>query len=344
MADLKQYTKALKKSLDNFDIDKRIEMGNNETTTRNSIIHPFLEDLLNYDSLDGDFTHEYTADFGDNKGLKVDLAMMIDQKEPNIIIECKSASQKNFPTVANFRQLNEYYHYTKSAKIGILTNGVIWSFYIGENRSLVPTPFFTFNITDYDNSDIEMLAMFDKRVIKFDLIIEEAEEIHFLDKFDDALFESLANPSDDFIKDIYSNMGGKRLNPKTKDKIKDLINSVSVKAAYEKLLIDEASNNKSGIVTTQDEHKAFNVVQTILSLSRDVRKHLDRISYKDLKHYFLIIVDDKQNRQICSFQLKQTKSILFIDDKKYELEEVSVPEITKYKKEIIDSALKYLDE
>ena len=337
-----QITKALKKLLENFDIDKRIEMGNNETTTRNSLIHPFLEDLLSYDAMEGDFTHEYTAHFGEKGIRKIDIAMMIHQKEPNIVIEAKKAGAKLNDN--NFEQLNNYYNYTKTAKIGILTNGVIWKFYIGENRSLIPTPFFTFDITDYDNSDVEMLAKFDKRVIKFDPIIEEAEEIHFLDKFDDALFKSLAQPSDDFIKDIYSNMGGKRLNPKTKDKIKDLINSVSVKAAYEKLLIDEASNNKSGIVTTQDEHKAFNVVQTILSLSRDVRKHLDRISYKDLKHYFLIIVDDKQNRQICSFQLKQTKSILFIDDKKYELEEVSVPEITKYKKEIIDSALKYLKE
>ena len=237
-----------------------------------------------------------------------------------------------------------YYHYTKSAKIGILTNGVIWKFYIGENRSLIPTPFFTFDITDYDNSDVEMLAKFDKREIKFDPIIEEAEEIHFLDKFDDALFKSLAHPSDDFIKDIYSNMGGKRLNPKTKDKIKDLINSVSVKAAYDQLLYHESKSNKSGVYTTEDEYKAFNVVQTILSLSRDVRKHLDRISYKDLKHYFLIIVDGKQNKQICSFQLKETKSILFIGDEKHELDEVSVPEITKYKKEIIDSALRYLKE
>ena len=209
-------------------------------------------------------------------------------------------------------QLNEYYHYTKSAKIGILTNGVIWKFYIGENRSLIPTPFFTFDITDYDNSDVEMLAKFDKREIKFDPIIEEAEEIHFLDKFDDALFKSLAQPSDDFIKDIYSNMGGKRLNPKTKDKIKDLINSVSIKAAHDQLLYHESKSNKSGVYTTEDEYKAFNVVQTILSLSRDVRKHLDRISYKDLKHIFLIIVDGKQNKQICSFQLKETKSILLI--------------------------------
>ena len=238
--------------------------------------------------------------------------------------------------------MTTYNHYTKSARIGILTNGVIWNFYIGENRSLIPTPFFSFNITDYDNSDVEMLAKFDKRVIKFDPIIEEAEEIHFLDKFDDALFKSLAQPSDAFIKDVYSHMGGKVLVKKTKEKIKELINSVSVKAAYDQLLYHESKSNKSGVHTTEDEHKAFNVVHTILSLSRDVRKHLDRISYKDLKHYFLIIVDNNQNKKICSFQLKQTKSILFIGDEKYELDEVSVPEITKYKKEIIDSALKYL--
>ena len=342
MADLKQLTKALKKSLDNFDIDKRISHATNETTTRNSLIHPFLEDLLSYDAMEGDFTHEYTAHFGEKGIRKIDIAMMIDQKEPNIVIEAKKATAKLNDN--NFEQLNNYYNYTKSAKIGILTNGVIWKFYIGENRSLIPTPFFTFDITDYDNSDVEMLAKFDKREIKFDPIIEEAEEIHFLDKFDDALFKSLAHPSDDFIKDIYSNMGGKRLNPKTKDKIKDLINSVSVKAAYDQLLYHESKSNKSGVYTTEDEYKAFNVVQTILSLSRDVRKHLDRISYKDLKHYFLIIVDGKQNKQICSFQLKETKSILFIGDEKYELDEVSVPEITKYKKEIIESALKYLDE
>ena len=342
MADLKQLTKALKKSLDNFDIDKRISHATNETTTRNSLIHPFLEDLLSYDAMEGDFTHEYTAHFGEKGIRKIDIAMMIDQKEPNIVIEAKKATAKLNDN--NFEQLNNYYNYTKSAKIGILTNGVIWKFYIGENRSLIPTPFFTFDITDYDNSDVEMLAKFDKREIKFDPIIEEAEEIHFLDKFDDALFKSLAHPSDDFIKDIYSNMGGKRLNPKTKDKIKDLINSVSVKAAYDQLLYHESKSNKSGVYTTEDEYKAFNVVQTILSLSRDVRKHLDRISYKDLKHYFLIIVDGKQNKQICSFQLKETKSILFIGDEKHELDEVSVPEITKYKKEIIDSALKYLKE
>tara|TARA_X000001036_G_scaffold436627_1_gene480158 strand:- start:992 stop:2020 length:1029 start_codon:yes stop_codon:yes gene_type:complete len=337
-----QITKALKKSLDNFDIDKRISRATNETTTRNSLIHPFLQDLLSYDDMEGDFTHEYTAHFGEKGIRKIDIAMMIDSKEPNIVIEAKKATAKLNDN--NFEQLNKYYNYTKSAKIGILTNGVIWKFYIGENRSLKPIPFFTFDITDYDNSDVEMLAKFDKRVIKFDPIIEEAEEIHFLDKFDDALFKSLANPSDDFIKDIYSNMGGKRLNPKTKDKIKDLINSVSVKTAYDQLLYHESKSNKSGVYTTEDEYKAFNVVHTILSLSRDVRKHLDRISYKDLKHYFLIIVDGKQNKQICSFQLKQTKSILFIDDKKYELDEVSVPEITKYKKEIIESASKYLKE
>ncbi len=337
-----QITKALKKLLDNFDIDKRISLSNNEPTTRSSLIHPFLKDLLGYDAMEGDFTHEYTAHFGEKGIRKIDIAMMIDQKEPNIVIEAKKATAKLNDN--NFEQLNKYYNYTKSAKIGILTNGVIWKFYIGENRSLKPTPFFTFDITDYDNSDVEMLAKFDKRMIKFDPIIEEAEEIHFLDKFDDALFKSLANPNDDFIKDIYSNMGGKRLNPKTKDKIKDLINSVSVKSAYERLMEEESKQNKSGVYTTDDEQKAFNVVHTILSLSRDVRKHLDRVTYKDTPSKFHILIDNNIRQRVCSFELKQTKSILFIDEKKYELDEVSVPEITKYKKEIIESASKYLKE
>ena len=140
-------------------------------------------------------------------------------------------------------------------------------------------------------------------------------------------------------------MGGKRLTPKTKDRIKDLINSVSIKAAHDQLLYHESKSNKSGVYTTEDEYKAFNVVKTILSLNREVRKHLDRISYRDQKTIFLILVDDYQRKQICSFKLNETKSILFIGDKnKYNLDEVSVHEITKYKKEIIDSALKYLKE
>ncbi len=94
MADLKQLTKALKKLLDNFDIDKRISHATNETTTRNSLIHPFLKDLLSYDVMEGDFTHEYTAHYGEKGKRKIDIAMMIDQNEPNIVIEAKKATAK----------------------------------------------------------------------------------------------------------------------------------------------------------------------------------------------------------------------------------------------------------
>ena len=107
---------------------------------------------------------------------------------------------------------------------------------------------------------------------------------------------------------------------------------------------EESKQNKSGVYTTDDEQKAFNVVHTILSLSREVRRHIDRITYKDTPTKFHILIDNNTRQKICSFELKQTKSILLIDEKKYELDEVSVPEITKYKKEIIDSALKYLKE
>ncbi len=60
-----------------------------------------------------------------------------------------------------------------------------------------------------------MLAMFMRNVIDMNSILEEAEEIYFLEKFDDALYEALVNPSDDFIKVVYNNMGGKRMTDKS---------------------------------------------------------------------------------------------------------------------------------
>ena len=53
------------------------------------------------------------------------------------------------------------------------------------------------------------------------------------------------------------------------------------------------------------------------SLSRDVGKHLDRISYRDKKTIFLTLVDNSNRQQIYSFQLLETKSILYIEDNMY---------------------------
>jgi hypothetical protein len=70
---------------------------------------------------------------------------------------------------------------------------------------------------------------------------------------------------------------------------------------------------------------------------------LERISYKDLKTMFVIIVDGNQNKQICSVIFKDNSKVIEINKNPYKLEEVSISSITKLKKELIEKALGYLN-
>jgi len=125
----KQITNQIKRSLENWDIDKAIKFSKDETQTRDNLIHPFFN-LLNYSKLD-DYSHEYIADIGEKKGKRVDIAITLGKKTPIILVECKSVTQNL--KVDFFRQLNEYCLYTPSAKVGILTNGIIYNFYTYNN-------------------------------------------------------------------------------------------------------------------------------------------------------------------------------------------------------------------
>lgn len=338
---LKQITNQLKKSFDNWDFNKAINHSNDETQTRDNLIHPFFN-ILNYSKLD-DYTHEYISDMGDKKGRKVDIAITLGKKEPLILVECKSATAKLNDN--HFRQLNEYCLYSPSAKVGVLTNGIIYNFYTvnqKEKKGLNSKPFFTFDLTNYDNSQLEMLALFNRQSIEINEIIQEAEDVYFLDNFDNALFKTLVE-TDDLVKLIFKNMGGLRATEKALSQIKGLVNSISIKTALDRIIQKEISESNSGIITTAEEIKAYNVIKTILAMSSKIKAaDLERINYRDLKNSFLIIVDDKQTKNICSLVFKEKLKAIDINGNRFELEDVTVSSITKLKKELTESALSNL--
>jgi hypothetical protein len=338
---LKQITNQLKKSFDNWDFNKAINHSNDETQTRDNLIHPFFN-ILNYSKLD-DYTHEYISDMGDKKGRKVDIAITLGKKEPLMLVECKSATAKLNDN--HFRQLNEYCLYSPSAKVGVLTNGIIYNFYTvnqKEKKGLNSKPFFTFDLTNYDNSQLEMLALFNRQSIEINEIIQEAEDVYFLDNFDNALFKTLVE-TDDLVKLIFKNMGGLRSTEKALSQIKGLVNSISIKTALDRIIQKEISESNSGIITTAEEIKAYNVIKTILAMSSKIKAaDLERINYRDLKNSFLIIVDDKQTKNICSLVFKEKLKAIDINGNRFELEDVTVSSITKLKKELTESALSNL--
>ena len=75
----------------------------------------------------------------------------------------------------------------KNSKLGILTNGIVYKFYsrhIDKKDELNPTPFLIFDLSNFDYNDISELVKFYRTSIDLKEIMEEAEEIYFLDKFE----------------------------------------------------------------------------------------------------------------------------------------------------------------
>jgi hypothetical protein len=339
---VKQIANKIEKSLSSWDIKKAIKYSDDETKTRDYLVEPFIQ-ILGYNQMD-DYSHEYSLKYAKGSVKKVDMVIFLSKKEPDILIECKKANINL--SERHFNQLNSYYEFHQQSKIGILTNGIQYQFYcrsLDDSKVLNNTPFMTFDVNDYNYSDIENLVKFYRQKIKIKEILEEAEEIYFLEKFEMGLFKTLYPPTDDFVKLVFNNMGGKRITKRVSDKIFALINSISISDAVEKIRISESKDSQSGIFTTAEELRSFNIVKTIIAMSSKVKNdQLDRISFRDYKGFFSVLVDNSQRKHICYFKLSSTKKIIIIGKDEHEIQSVSVKEITKFKKQLVDSAISEL--
>jgi hypothetical protein len=58
---------------------------------------------------------------------------------------------------------------------------------------------------------------------------------------------------------------------------------------------------------------------------------------------FAILVDDNQNKQICSVIFKENSKVIEINKVPFKLEDVTIASLIKLKKELTENALKYLN-
>ena len=336
----KQIARKIEKSLNDWNIEKAILNSRNETQTRDYLIECFFE-ILGYDKYD--FNHEYSLQIGTGKVQKVDMAINVrnSRKSPDILIECKKATQNL--TENNYNQLAGYYKFHKESKIGILTNGIIYKFYcrsLSNKNELHKKPFLEFNISDFDSNDIEKLVVFYKTNINIDQILKDSEEIYFLDSFNEGLYKTLYKPKKEFIKLIYNNMGGVRMSDQISDRIYNLINSISLEETLKKIKIEESKDSSDGILTTPEELRSLDIIKTILAMSSKIdNKHIDRIGYRDYKGFFRILVDNMPTKEVCYLKLNSTIKSLVVNKEELILDDVSAKSITKYKTKIVNSAI-----
>jgi hypothetical protein len=304
------------------------------------LVEPFFE-MLQYNRgfEDGRLIPEYDADFANLKGKKVDYAIQL-RKKPEIIIEVKKAGINL--TDKHLRQLNNYFIHTTESKIGILTNGIEYKFYCrNENSgaSLYPTPFFTVDLENIEGDIFEGLSLFYMSIIDTNAIVEDAQEVFFIENFEDALYKEFSNPSREFVKAIYSKMNGGRLTEKIESQIRQLINSISIKSALDNLIIDEAFKANSGIITTEQELKAYHVIKTILAQNKNICT--DSIGYKDYKTKFSIILDNRPKKKVCDLIITSKSQKIEIDGDAYEFSDID--SILKHKKALINKALELIE-
>jgi hypothetical protein len=336
----KQIVNAIKKSLSKFDFAKIAEKCTNEAQTRLYLIEPIIQ-VLGYSSFD-DMLTEINAGWG-AKNDRADIGLLVkDKKNPEIIIECKALGKKLTDKEAS--QLNSYFINTKNSKIGILTNGLEWRFYAINNttksHNLFEIPFLVLDFSEINNELIEQLSKFHRSFLSTNLneLLEETQDFYFMQGFDNALAAELFEPSDEFIKAIFNRMDGKKLSENIKEKLKSLINSNTIQSALNKV-IDAESKSGNIVITTAEELKIYHTVKTILVHNKKI--DAERITYRDQKNSFNVLVDNNNKKIICKIVSARNKYSIEINGDKFDYN--GIDSIVKIKKQLLESALSHFE-
>jgi hypothetical protein len=282
--------------------------------------------------------NELNAGWG-KKNDKADIGLIVKGKIPEIIVECKKYGKKLTDKEAS--QLNNYFVNTKNSKLGILTNGIEWRFYAPNEATkemkLYETPFVVLDFSEITEELLEFMSKIHRGNIDLKELHEEAQEFFFLQGFADAFANELSDPSDDLIKALFNRMEGKRMTDQVKAKIKNLINSNAIQEALPKV-IEEESKNGSIVITTAEELKIYHAVKTIL-LNSVKKVDSSRISYRDQKNSFNILVDDNNKKMIAKITSSKNKYSIDINGNKYDVN--GIDSIVALKKHLVDVTQPY---
>lgn len=291
-----------------------------EEATKQAFVMPFLK-TLGYDIWDPrEVVPEFTADVGTKKGEKVDYAIMRKHK-PIMLVECKWSGldlDKN-----HFDQLFRYFSVTE-ARIGILTNGIIYKFYtdLEKSNQMDSRPFLEFNILDFHDDLLTELKRFTKSKFDIQQIMPAAHELKYTREIKLLLVRQLYEPSESFVKFFATQVYSGRLRQHiieqfqgiTKRAFRQFINdqvnerlrsALNEGEALQTELVPEPKPQMEGqskhqregksIDTTPEEVEGFRLVREILKDTVNP----NRIFFWDTARFSIILLDDVKKKVIC---------------------------------------------
>ena len=341
-------------------IEKQKGSINTEEATKTSFIMPFIKEL-GFDVFDAsEVIPEFTADVGIKKGEKVDYAISINDKIV-MLIECKMIGSKL--DASHESQLHRYFHATQ-ARIGILTDGLVYKFYtdLEDQNKMDNKPFLEFALNQLDEFMIQEIKKFSKQSFNIDDILVSASEMKYTKAIKSYVNDQFINPSEEFMQFILKNIYTGRITAQVKeqftpmikrafvqlvnDRVNDRLKSALVSTTQEEIGVSvsntEQNEENKLIVTTEEEIEGYYIIKSMLAGVVD----LERVIYRDTQSYFGILLDDNNRKPIVRLYFNGGKKYLavFNADKKEEKFHVSsLNDLFAYRENIIASCKNYLD-
>jgi hypothetical protein len=303
---------------------------NTEEATKNALVMPFIR-ALGYDVFDpAEVMPEFTADLGSKKGEKVDYAIMHDGT-PSVLFECKKAGAELSTDHAG--QRFRYFHVT-DARIGVLTNGVRYKFFsdLEEENKMDERPFLEFDLHDYNDPQVEDLKRLRKSSFDLDEMLEAAHDLKYLKAIRSYFEGQWSDPDEEFVHFVTKRVYDGRITKRVRDQFLGILRKALHQMVHDKvsgrlknaLAEEEASVSESlsdpeetpedeeelpesvvkkegDIVTTEEEMEAYRVVRAIMREVVDV----DRVTPRDRKTYFTVLLDDNTWKPICKLWFNQ---------------------------------------
>lgn len=305
-----------------------------EEATKNAFIMPFISTILGYDVFNPlEVVPEFTADVGVKKGEKIDYAIMR-EGEVQMLIECKKSVEAL--RIEHASQLFRYFAVT-NARIAVLTNGETYQFYtdLDAPNRMDEKPFLVLDMSDIDETLVPELKKLTRESFDLDSVLNAAGELKYIGQIKRVLSRQFKQPEDEWVKfftarvyegsftakvreqfhPLVAKATAQYLTDQVNERLKTALGasapfSVSAEAPQEAVSsapVAEANiAADSDIITTPEELEGYQIVKAIACA--EVKPQ--RVTHRDAKSYFAILLDDNNRRPIARLHFNGGKKYL----------------------------------
>lgn len=250
-----------------------------------------------------------------------------------ILIECKKIGEPL--NINHASQLFRYFHVT-NARISILTNGQNYKFFtdLDAPNKMDEKPFLEVDLLDIDENIIPELKKLTKSSFDLESIINAAGELKYVSQIKKILHSQLNNPEDDFVKFFASRVydgiltqkvresffnltkkaASQYINDQVNERLKSAITGITpaiIDTPNESSQIEEDEHkDESDVVTTLEELEGYHIVKAITRAVLEA----PRITHRDTKSYFGILVDDNNRKPLCRLHFNRTQKYIGLFD------------------------------